>query len=81
MIKRLVQAMLLAVILTMVLSACGSDDANYESDKTIDTENNDGIDWVNVPTEDYIISCLENTPNILEVAAVTEENDPNGNLN
>lgn len=83
MIKRLIQAMLFAVILVMALSACGSgsDDANYESDKTIEAENNDGMDLVDVPTEDYIISCLENTPNILEVAAVTEENDQNGDLN
>ncbi|MBE6883799.1 MAG: hypothetical protein E7487_04275 [Ruminococcaceae bacterium] len=36
---------------------------------------------VNNPTEEYVIECLEKVPNIIEISAVTEDNDPNGNLN
>lgn len=36
---------------------------------------------VNHPTEAYIIQCLKNIPEIVNVSAVTEDNDPNGNLN
>lgn len=35
---------------------------------------------VNVPTEGYIIDCLGKVDNIIDIAAVTEENDPNGKL-
>lgn len=34
-----------------------------------------------MPTEEYIIECLGCVPNIIEIAAVTEGNDPNGKLN
>lgn len=33
------------------------------------------------PSEDFIIECLEKVPNIIEIECVTEDNDPNGNLN
>ena len=33
------------------------------------------------PTEEYVIVCLNKVPGITEVAAVTENNDPNGQLN
>lgn len=36
---------------------------------------------VDNPTEDYIISCLSKVNTIVDVDAVTEDNDPNGNLN
>lgn len=36
---------------------------------------------VNVPTEAYVIQCLETIPEITGISAVTEDNDPNGNLN
>ena len=36
---------------------------------------------VNAPSEAYIISCLKNVSNVVDVSAVSEENDPNGNLN
>lgn len=81
MIKRLVQTALFIVISIGALSACGSDSANYANNKSVETENSVGLDLVDAPTEEYILSCLENTPNIVEVAAVTEENDPNGDLN
>ena len=35
----------------------------------------------NTPSEERVIECLEKVPGILEIAAVTEENDPNGLLN
>ena len=36
---------------------------------------------LNNPTQDYIFSCLTTVSNVTEVAAVSEENDPNGKLN
>lgn len=36
---------------------------------------------VTAPSEGYIIDCLKKVPNIVDIAAVTEENDPNGHLN
>lgn len=36
---------------------------------------------VNVPTEAYVIQCLQTIPEITGISAVTEDNDPNGNLN
>lgn len=36
---------------------------------------------VNAPTEAYVIECLKKVPNIIGYSAVTEDNDPNGNLN
>lgn len=36
---------------------------------------------VDKPTEAYIISCLKKVPGIVDMAAATEENDPNGKLN
>lgn len=45
------------------------------------TENNGENSLLYAPSEYYVISCLEKVPGILEIAAVTEDNDPNGNLN
>ncbi|MEG2575891.1 MAG: hypothetical protein RSA41_07645, partial [Christensenella sp.] len=36
---------------------------------------------VNAPTEAYIIECLGDVQNVIDISAVTEDNDPNGNLN
>lgn len=36
---------------------------------------------VNNPTEAYVINCLKTIPEIVNIAAVTEDNDPNGQLN
>lgn len=36
---------------------------------------------VDNPTEAYIIECLKKVPTVVDVSAVTEDNDPNGNLN
>lgn len=36
---------------------------------------------VNAPTEAYVIQCLKTIPEITGISAVTEDNDPNGNLN
>ena len=33
------------------------------------------------PTQEYVISCLEKIPNITEIEAANEINDPNGLLN
>lgn len=36
---------------------------------------------VDAPTESYIIECLKKVPNVVDISAVTEDNDPNGHLN
>ncbi len=36
---------------------------------------------VDAPTEEYVIECLKKVENIIDISAVTEDNDPNGNLN
>lgn len=36
---------------------------------------------VDNPTEAYVIRCLKNIPEIVNISAVTEDNNPNGNLN
>lgn len=36
---------------------------------------------VNNPKDTYITECLSKVDNIIDISAVTEENDPNGNLN
>ena len=36
---------------------------------------------VNAPSEAYVIQCLSKVPNVADISAVTEDNDPNGNLN
>lgn len=36
---------------------------------------------VNVPAESYIIQCLGKVENVIDISAVTEDNDPNGKLN
>ena len=36
---------------------------------------------VNAPSETYVIECLKKVPNIIDIAAATEDNDPNGQLN
>ncbi len=39
------------------------------------------FDLVNEPTEAYVITCLGNVDSIVDIVALTEENDPQGNLN
>lgn len=36
---------------------------------------------VNSPTESYIINCLKKASHVIDISAVTEDNDPNGHLN
>ncbi len=57
-----------------MLTACGN---NSESDNGGSTINQ----LVMAPTQTYVISCLEKVPGVMEVEAVTEENDPNNLLN
>lgn len=35
---------------------------------------------VNNPEEGYVIACLQTVPGVMDISAVTEDNDPNGNL-
>lgn len=86
-IKKIIITSLTICLLILCLTACGSDtqntdEASNRTDNNITSEN-DGLtkkNSVNTPTQDYLISCLEATPNIIGVAAVTKENDPNGEL-
>ena len=36
---------------------------------------------VNNPKESYILECIGKVTNVVDISAVTEDNDPNGNLN
>lgn len=52
----------------------------------LETPNNQGgkpnpNDSLIAPTEEYIISRLQKVPAIIEIAAATEDNDPNGQMN
>ena len=53
-----------------VLLSCG------DSNKDISNES-----LVITPTEEYVITCLEKVPGIIEIQAVTEDCDPNNLLN
>lgn len=39
------------------------------------------FELVNAPSEGYVIQCLGQVENVKDISAVTEDNDPNGNLN
>lgn len=79
--KLFLEVTIVMAILAVTLSACDTKTEDYEVSENGEAQSYDNFDLVKVPTEDYIISCLESTPNILEVAAASEENDPNGKLN
>lgn len=86
--KKLI-ALLLAFIMSLCyLTACSSDtddvtssDTLDRSESSVDTNDSDDMELVYTPTEAYIIACLEATSNVIEIVAVTEDNDPNGELN
>lgn len=86
--KKLIALLLVFVMSLCCLTACGSDTSNTTSsdilegsESSVDANELDGMKLVDAPTEAYIIACLEATPNVVEIAAVTEDNDPNGELN
>lgn len=60
-----------------VLTSCG----NSNSSGGNNGENNGVNNLVIAPTQTYVISCLEKVPGVMEIEAVTEENDPNNLLN
>ncbi len=78
-------SVLLIVILAMAqfsLTACGNEAGDaVESTNNQTEEMRESSSLVDNPSEAYIIECLESIPNINGVAAVTEDNDPNGDLN
>lgn len=66
--KRIITSLvILAIAFTM---AIGLISCKSEEEKLVDQ-----------PSEEYIIECLKKVPCILEIAAVTEEHDPIGQLN
>ena len=83
--KKIFLILLCLITLLSCLTACDSDSipSNSSVVETNDgmSQDNAGLDLVDVPTEEYIVACLKNTPNVIGVAAVTEDNDPNGMLN
>ena len=70
--------MALNIILALCLASCGSGELGDASKYNINEAN---IKYVTMPSEKYVISVLESIDLINEVAPVTEDNDPNGNLN
>ncbi len=74
---------ILAIILSLSALCCliACDSTNVDSNLQALNDSSPNYSLVNNPSEAYIINCLEKTPNITGVAAVTENNDPNGNLN
>ena len=63
-------------------------DSDYSAEMTALKENTSALEksikqysLVNAPSESYVISCLKKVKGIVNIAAVTEDNDPNGNLN
>lgn len=67
---------LVALFVLIVLGSC-----NNENTEVVETIVEEVWDSSTPPSEDYVISCLEQIDVIQEIAAVTEDNDPNGNLN
>lgn len=79
--KQFLKVTIIIIILAVALSACGVKNEDNEVGENGEVQSYGNFDLVKAPTEDYIISCLESTPNILEIATASEENDPNGKLN
>lgn len=83
---RIKKVLALLVVICLVIScftACSSDSNNTvsaETDSNNEILNADAENGANNPTQDYLISCLKATPNIMGIASVTEENDTNGKL-
>ena len=70
--------MLLTLLLSVSFVACGKTKNNSTN---TDGGNKTKIDLTNAPSEEYVISCLQKVPGIIDIEAVTETNDPNGQLN
>lgn len=79
--KRILTGLLSLLLLSGLLTACASTSTEDTGESTTMANTDPRVYLVNAPTEEYIITRLLETPNITEVAAVTEDNDPNGNLN
>ena len=74
--KKSIFSIFLILLLMFGLVGCSEEETTSSSSITEESE----IDLTITPTEEYIISCLESTPNVKEVVAATEDNDPNDNL-
>lgn len=68
--KKILSIIFLVLVL-FSFSAC-SESSEEESEEKIS---------IYKPSEEYVIECLKVTPNVVNVAAVTEDNDPNDKLN
>ena len=82
-IKRTLALILALVLVISCLTACdsGTDGTDEEGIDSVESSDKSGLDLVDNPTEEYIIACLKDTPNVMEISAVTADNDPNGKLN
>lgn len=78
--KKFKSIIALNLVLCLLLTSCASSGGNDNSTDYSATLG-ENIKFFNQPTEEYIIECLENVATINGIAAVTEENDPNGKLN
>jgi|GEM_PF-154113 len=54
---------------------------NLKKDQEALTIDSKRFELVNNPSAEYIIECLKKVPEIVDTLAVTENNDPNGQLN
>ncbi len=71
--KKLLPIILIACILLIAITSAiiwGPELFKSAEDKLVDC-----------PSQEYVIECLNKVPGITEIAAVTEDNDPNGQLN
>lgn len=66
--RKIISVLLCLSMLTVALTACAEKKSKLPK----------GIDN---PSSEYIVECLKKIPLITEIEAVTERNDPNGNLN
>lgn len=86
-IKKMLTMLLMLAMFMSLLTACDSetqtqDDISIGLNDSNDTTNiADSMELVYTPSEAYIMACLKLAPNVLKVAAVTKDNDPNGDLN
>lgn len=68
--RKIISVLLCLSMLVGALVSCGEKNKINKLPKEIDN-----------PSSEYVIECLKKIPLITEIEAVTERNDPNGNLN
>ena len=75
--RKIISVLLCVIVVVMSLASCGKDNQSTK-DQSTKEQLPDGIDN---PSSEYVVMCLKKIPLITGIEAVTERNDPNGNLN